>query len=392
MTDESQLTEKKKRSLLEVILSSGFVISMAAALVVYINSPFLETLLPAKWLGYVYAVSYLATLIVMQQYGKLIKRFKNHVTLLVSITVEIVSLVLLSVNINPVISLIAFVFFIVSYSITVINYDILLEVLTSQAETGRMRGVFWTAVNLAWVFGPIIAGTLVSRFGFSVVYMVSAIILIFPWLLIFFTYRGEGHEHFEKHRPLKKTLKRIMNDHNLKGIFMIAFVLYFFYAWMVIYTPLHMLDLGFSWEQIGQIFTIMLIPFVLVEYPAGWLADKYIGETEMLSVGFLIMSISVLLFAYASGFWYVMILLFISRIGASLVEIMRESYFYKIVDKEDLDLIDVFRETRPLSYIIAPIIASIVLQFGFQLVHTFIILAALLFVAAFLPFRIKDSK
>ena len=55
------------------------------------------------------------------------------------------------------------------------------------------------------------------------------------------------------------------------------------YAWMVIYTPLHMLDLGFTWEEIGQIFTIMLIPFVLVEYPAGWLADKYIGETEMMS-------------------------------------------------------------------------------------------------------------
>ena len=392
MTDESQITEKKKRSLLEVILSSGFAISLSSALVVYINSSFLEMLVPEKWVGFVYVIAYFFTLVVMLSYGKIIKRFKNHVTLLAALAISIVSLVLMSLNLSTVISLTAFVFFIVSYSVTVINYDILLEVLTKKSETGRIRGIFWTSVNLAWVFGPIISGALVNKFDFSVVYMVSALLLVFPWLLIFFTYRGAGHEHFEKHRPLKKTLKRIWKDRNLRGIFAAAFVLYFFYAWMVIYTPLHMLDLGFTWEEIGQIFTIMLIPFVLIEYPAGWLADKYIGETEMLSLGFLIMALSVFAFAYVSGFWIVLILLFCSRIGASLVEIMRESYFYKIVDEEDIDLIDTFRTTRPLSYIIAPLLASAMLAAGFALVNTFIVLAAILLLATVIPFTIKDSK
>ena len=58
----------------------------------------------------------------------------------------------------------------------------------------------------------------------------------------------------------------------------------------------------------------MLIPFVLIEYPAGWLADKYLGETEMLTLGFVIIGIAVLALLQAATFWQVMFVLFLSRI------------------------------------------------------------------------------
>ena len=48
--------------------------------------------------------------------------------------------------------------------------------------------------------------------------------------------------------------------------------------------------------------------------------------------------------------------LFVSRIGASLVESASESYFFKHVKKEDAGLISLFRMVRPISYILVPLI------------------------------------
>ncbi len=392
MTDATSITKEKKRSLLQIILTSGFLVSAVSALTVYLNSSFLETFLPKDKIGLVFAFSYLVTLIVMEFYAAIIEKLRNHRTTLLVFGLEIISLIFMGLHISPVLSLLAFVVFNVTYSVTVINYDIFLEALTSNEETGRMRGIFWSVVNFAWIFGPILSGILVAKSGFSSVFFLAAAIMVIPFLLIFFGYRNDRPRHFKEHAPLSKTLKRVWKNKNLRGIFLMAFSLYFFYAWMVIYTPLFLLDQGFSWEQIGQMFTIMLIPFVIIEYPAGWLADKYIGETEMLTIGFAIIGVSLIWFVNATGFIAVMLALLCTRIGASLVEIMRETYFYKQVDSEDLDLIDSFRNTRPLSYIIAPLLASALLGAGYHLTVVFWVLAILMLLSTLLPITVKDTK
>jgi MFS family permease len=54
------------------------------------------------------------------------------------------------------------------------------------------------------------------------------------------------------------------------------------------------------------------------------------------------------------------IILFLTRTGASFVEITSDSYFFKQVKEEDTDLISFYRITRPLSFILAPILASVI--------------------------------
>jgi MFS family permease len=172
---------------------------------------------------------------------------------------------------------------------------------------------------------------------------------------------------------------------------MIAMLLYLFYSWMVIYTPIHLIETGFTWEQIGIIFTVMLVPFVVVEYPAGWLADRYLGETEMLTLGFAIMVLSVLALMFVTGYWMVMLVLFLSRVGASLVEIMRDTYFYKKVDEDDIDLVDLFRNTRSIAYVFGPFLASGILTLGYGIPQIFLVLAVLMFVGLLIPFHIEDT-
>jgi MFS family permease len=94
----------------------------------------------------------------------------------------------------------------------------------------------------------------------------------------------------------------------------VQFVLNFFFAWMVIYLPLLLAkEIGFSWDKIGFIFTIMLLPFLLFELPAGILGDRKLGEKELLVFGFVVMFISTLAIPLLSvpAFWSWALLLFV---------------------------------------------------------------------------------
>ena len=55
------------------------------------------------------------------------------------------------------------------------------------------------------------------------------------------------------------------------------------------------------------------------------------------------LSVLTMFFVGGNNFLFWSVVMFFSRIGASLLEIMRDSYFYKRIDGDDIDLIDFFR-------------------------------------------------
>jgi len=161
---------------------------------------------------------------------------------------------------------------------------------------------------------------------------------------------------------------------------------------MLIFTPLYLLDLGYSWHQLGVAFTIMLIPFVLIQYPMGILADKKTGEKEFLILAIFIMGISTLIFYCASSPDIVVwtLILLATRIGAALIEILRDSYFYKRIDGHDVDIIDFFRTSRQVAYITAAILSSLTLFF-FPMKAIFLLVSIVVFSALYPAFQLADN-
>ncbi len=105
--------------------------------------------------------------------------------------------------------------------------------------------------------------------------------------------------------------------------------------------------------------SIALLPFVLFEIPVGKLADNWCGEKEFMTLGLFILGTTLLIMPFLKIpnliAWAV--LLFISRVGASFIEISSESYFFKQVGTRDLGLVSIFRMTWPLAFIIGPLLA-----------------------------------
>jgi len=205
-------------------------------------------------------------------------------------------------------------------------------------------------------------------------------------------FRGINHT-FHKKETVLALLKRAWQRKNIIRIYYISFILEFFYAIMIIFTPLYLLGLGFSWIQIGTIFSIMLVPFVLIQYPIGILADKETGEKELIALSLFIMGFSTLAFYYikSTDIFILGAILFMTRVGASLIEILRDSYFYKRIDSRDIDLIDFFRTSKSLAYILAAGVSSILLL-KLPIDFLFFFLAVVIFSGLYPTFKLKDNQ
>ena len=222
---------------------------------------------------------------------------------------------------------------------------------------------------------------------------IAGFVLLFPLLYLvyknFSTFKDSHYVHISGYQ----TIIRILKNKDISKIFLINTTLQTFYAWMTVYVPIYLYNvIHFDWSEISVIFTIMLIPFVLVDIPLGKLADKKWGEKEIMAIGFIILGIStcaLTLFEVNSLIiWAAM--LFLTRIGAATAEIMIETYFFKKVDGKDPEILSMFRITRPLSYFTAPVIVTIGLVYATDQ-YLFLIFGIICLLTLYPILTIKDT-
>ena len=279
-----------------------------------------------------------------------------------------------------------------------INLDLYLEGLSDDRITGRIRGLFLTIVNFAWLLSPFLAGQLVKNFDYRAIYLIALLALV-PFSYIVARHLREVMPPEREHFGLWQTVTRLYRGNNgplknLRRIICLDFLLNFFYAIMVIYMPIYLLNhIGFAWDDIGFIFTIMLIPFVVLDFGLGFLADRLYGEKEIMLTGMVIAGSAAIATAFINSplIWLWALVLFLSRVGAASWEIMKETYLFKKIDGTDVNILFVSRNTYPLSYIVAPLFASVFLSF-FSFQWLFLALGLIILLSLGYASELKDTK
>jgi len=278
-----------------------------------------------------------------------------------------ISLVGMITSVNPYIIGASFIALLATNTMVIFCLDIFIEHFGNPATVGKNRGLYLTITNLAWMLSPLVTALLITQEGgYISIYILAFITTIVMTVGLVFSVRTFQDSSYKK-TPFLDTYAYLKTNRHMLAITVINFILQFFYAWMVVYTPIYLYEhIGFGWDQIGVIFTIMLAPFVIFGLPVGMLVDKYhVKKRTLLYIGILIISISTFSISFITtkniAIWA--IILFLTRTGATIIETASEVYFFTHVKEEDTYLLSVFRDMVPVAYIIAPIISTLIFIF-----------------------------
>ena len=249
------------------------------------------------------------------------------------------------------------------------------------------------AQNIAFVGGPLLAGAMLKDHDFWKIFLFGMIMLI-PTIIITIKYlRNFKDPTYKKTEWLKTTIKTYKNK-DIYNAVRINLLLRVFYSWMIIYTPIFLtLHIGFTLGETASIIGIALIAFLIFTNPLGYISDKVLGEKEILILGFTIMAFStaVMSFVDIKDFWLWALILFMTRVGASMVELMGESYFFKKIDNSEINMVSMFRMLRPMTNLIFPALASGLLLL-IDIKYLFLILGILMLYGVKYSLAIKDTR
>ncbi|MEK7494853.1 MAG: MFS transporter, partial [Patescibacteria group bacterium] len=385
---QESLSRTKIRLVSLVSVIAGFLY----AFLIYILSNYFAEVIGEKNVGIMYFLGYGGLLISLFYLQPLVRRIGKARALYLSLGLTILACAFLTRIDQSFLALALLLAFIVASSTAWVLLDILLESFSQDQMSGRIRGLYLTLVNLSLIPAPFLSAATLEKFGYNGVFFVLLLGYIAIFLLSLFAFRNDNAVALQR-ILIRETIRKMISEANLFRIYFISFAMDFFYAIMIVYTPLHLLSLGFSWYDIGIAFTVMLLPFVLLQYPLGMLADTKMGEKELI-IGCL--SIAVLA-TLAVGLFHgnsLVIwssLLFLTRVGIAGIEVLRDSYFYKQIDGNDLDVIAFFRTSLPLANIFGAL-SSAILLFFFSLQATFFLVVFVLLAAIIVSLFLDDTK
>ncbi|MEI6280824.1 MAG: MFS transporter [bacterium] len=382
----------KGNSKLKNIFLLGFLLSLHLALVSYVNSSFLTTFSGENSVSLIYIIGSAAALFVLFYIPGILQKLGEYKFLLWSSGLNALTLLLLSILKSPLGIIPVFILYFTLNYLMVFALDELLQIFSKNSSMGQVRGLYLTIINLAWVISQAVSGETLSGFSYSALYFVAFMITGIFFLVVFLGLKDISDPKYDKVVALQ-SYKNFFKNKNLIRAYFLNFLLQFFYASMVIYTPIYLYShLGFDWKQIGIIFTIMLLPFVIIQFPLGKYSDK-VGERKMLAIGFLITSIATisLFFIKNNELWIWATLLFSTRVGAAIIEVMSDIYFFKHITSENDEFIAVYRNTAPLSYLLAPLVALVIFMVTPSFNYIFLILGILMLCGTYLSLSIKKD-
>jgi MFS family permease len=355
-----------------ILFVGNFFFSIFTALTVYVTLPFLSSFMPETYTGLVVSAGGVLAIIVFPFLPRLVARYGAQQLALVFALVEMVTLLALAAAPSALAGALLVIVAIAVQPFISYELDLLLEASsTEQSMVGRVRTAFLTAWNFGALAAPLLLGALLANSNeYGRIFIAAAAILV-PFVVLFAARSlPKGTPPHISH--MQDTLVCISHDRDFFAVTFAHFLLYLFYIWAPLYVPVYLHTvLGIPWSELGWMFSVMLIPYALIEYPAGWIADRYLGDKKLMLAGFLIAGLALASFSVlssSSSLAYVLFLLVSSRVGAALIESMTEGHFFRRITDQDINTMSIFRGIWPLANVIGPIVGSLILYYGsFQL-------------------------
>lgn len=351
---------------LRVIYEANFILVIAVASTAYIHSTYLYELGTPIPEGILFTFGSLGALGTTLLSTFLFRKFGLKTVTTFTGIIGALAFATLGINVGIIISIIAFIISISSIALIVLGFDIIIKEFTPNNLEGEVRGINLALGNLAFLIGPIAAGLIAEEFTIASVYFFSAISLLV--MIAFF------HSRFKNFSQKKETeksniltgMKNIWVNSKIRNSYISGFMIEFFFAIWAIFTTLYMHEIvGFHWAEIGLLFALMHIPYIILEPIIGDIADKNKNERILMITGLVIIAVSFVGVALIDSTSMILwaILLILTRVGASFGQVAHESYFFRNLQTNETNIISAYRTMSPLALLFGPFLGSIILLF-----------------------------
>lgn len=354
-----------RNKLLLVTYMMTMLYALHYAIPLYATSSYLHNYFNSSIVSATYVIGSLLALVASISIAKSIKKFHTYQFTFGVAIAEIVVVTLFGHTENFYLLPIFFIIHFVLQTLLYICLNVFIESFSSHAKVGSIRGLFLAILNLGILISPMIGGLILSVSSFATLYTVAALTLI-PYLFLLHKYLNHIKEPAYHEVNLLDAARNVLRNKNLRAALIGEFIVQAFYATMVIYSPLYLTVIGVPLTSyLTIILPIALVPLVILPYELGYLADKKFGEKEMLIIGLLILTVTtfgcILITTPDIRVWTLLFL--VSRIGASFVETMSFSYYFKKVDQQDPSLTALFVNMHGTATFVVGVVGVIVAPF-----------------------------
>lgn len=380
-----------------LVLSVGNFFSAAHFfLVVYVIAPYLALFMPESQTGLVVSLGAVITLLAFPLMPRLVRRYGAKRLAIAFAFLQAVVLSVLALSPSLPFAILCIALACATSPLIAYQLDLLLEAATSEeGATGRVRALFLTAANFALILTPLLIGFLLDGTEAYWRVFLAAALSLTPFITLFLFERlPEGQP--PDLADVRTTCLCLWDNGDMRAAALGNLVLQFFFHLAPLYIPLYLhTSLGFAWSELGWVFAVMLLPFVFIEYPAGYIADRWLGDKELLITGFVITGITFGLVGFITSETPLLVIaaiLFLTRVGAALAEAMTEGHFFRRVSERDANTISVFRMVRPVGALIAPLFASVLLISGSYLAFFLISGALIVALGILVTIPLKDVR
>lgn len=301
----------------------------------------------------------------------------------------------------------ALLLIILGFSNQLINVPIRSYVMeiSPHGKTSEYFGIEKTSEQLgfALAFAPIIAGVLISedvmasRIPISILYIITCLIAI---IMVHYTVKEtltERKSIFCGIRSVVTTDRIFMKGLNeyralkSKGIIIflmtLSFVIIDGLIWAI--EPLYN-NLGIGTEMVGVILAMFVLPYVLFQIPAGFLADRY-GKRKVLIIGLLIGGVFLLAFGLVEKTPpFLIACAFGATTGLAIACPSVDGLLTDISgEKQKGEIAGVWDISEDLGYVLGPIMGGLIAEMYNDISIPFIFIGALMLLlilpALFLP-------
>lgn len=361
-----------------------YALSFLTALGVAIIEPFLalyaETLVPLSYVGLFISLSFVISILANLFGSAIIRRLHEQRSLILGLGMATLALFLMGFVGHIAALVVVFAFY--TFAITLVWFNVHLYVKhnsDAQHLSGN-EGKLGVFVNLGYVLAPFIGGAVASTFDLPAIFVASALITLIAFIMFLEIKPYDQELVPESKEHFWGSVRNYFADKELGKIFVALFGLRFLYAiWY--FLPVLLTDKGLSVAHLGLVYSLSAIPWVLLEYPVGKMADRR-GERMFIIIGFAILSLVGFLYGFAPSLPWIIAGLFIGVIGSSFIEQTVFSAFFRRSGDRDVERLSVLRTAMGLGQVLGPLLASLLISLApLPFLFTFSGLLSLLFLA-----------